>query len=33
VDVATCTIVLSRLVSDRFLSRTRSGAYVRADAV
>ena len=33
VDVATCTIVLSRLVSDRFLNRTRSGAYVRADAV
>jgi hypothetical protein len=33
VDVATCTFVLSRLVSDRFLIRTRTGAYVRADAV
>jgi Fic family protein len=33
VDVATCTAVLSRLVSDRFLIRSRSGAYVRADAV
>ena len=33
VDVATCTLVLSRLVADRFLIRTRSGAYVRTDAV
>ena len=33
VDVATCTAVLSRLVENRFLTRTRSGAYVRADAV
>jgi hypothetical protein len=33
VDAATCTAVLSRLVADRFLTRTRSGAYVRADAV
>jgi Fic family protein len=32
VDAATCTAVLSRLVADRFLTRTRSGAYVRADA-
>lgn len=33
VDAATCTAVLSRLVADRFLTRTRSGAYVRSDAV
>ena len=33
VDAATCTAVLSRLVADRFLTRTRTGAYVRADAV
>jgi Fic family protein len=33
VDAATCTAVLSRLVTDRFLIRTRSGAYVRADVV
>ena len=33
VDGATCTAVLSRLVADRFLTRTRSGAYVRTDAV
>jgi Fic family protein len=32
VDAATCTTVLSRLVADRFLTRTRSGAYVRTDA-
>jgi Fic family protein len=32
VDAATCTTVLSRLVADRFLTRTRSGAYVRSDA-
>ena len=31
VDAATCTTVLTRLVADRFLTRTRSGAYVRAD--
>jgi Fic family protein len=33
VDAATCTAVLSRLVAERFLTRTRTGAYVRADAV
>jgi Fic family protein len=33
VDAATCTAVLSRLVADRFLTRTRSGAYVRTDTV
>lgn len=33
VDAATCTDVLGRLVEDRFLMRTRSGAYVRADMV
>ena len=33
VDAGTCTYVLSRLIADRFLTRTRSGAYVRSDAV
>jgi Fic family protein len=33
VDAATCTAVLGRLVADRFLARTRSGAYVRFGAV
>jgi hypothetical protein len=33
VDAATSAEVLSRLVADRFLMRTRAGAYVRADAV
>jgi Fic family protein len=33
VDAATCTAVLSRLVAERFLTRTRTGAYVRAGAV
>jgi Fic family protein len=33
VDAATCTAVLSRLVAERFLTRTRTGAYVRADTV
>lgn len=33
VDAATCAEVLGRLVTDRFLTRTRSGAYVRVDAV
>ncbi len=30
-DAATCTSALMRLVGDRFLERTASGAYVRAD--
>jgi hypothetical protein len=33
VDAATCIEVLGRLVADRFLTRTRAGAYVRADVV
>ena len=30
-DAATCTQALMRLVADRFLTRTRHGAYVRLD--
>ena len=30
-DAATCASVLMRLVADRFLTRTRHGAYVRLD--
>jgi hypothetical protein len=30
-DAASCAAVLMRLVADRFLMRTRSGAYVRLD--
>lgn len=30
-DAATCAEVLVRLVGERFLMRTRNGAYVRAD--
>ena len=30
-DAAICAAVLMRLVSDRFLMRTRHGAYVRLD--
>ena len=30
-DAATCAEVLGRLVADRFLTRTRAGAYVRMD--
>lgn len=30
-DAATCASVLMQLVSDRFLTRTRHGAYVRLD--
>jgi hypothetical protein len=30
-DVAVCASVLMRLVSDRFLTCTRQGAYVRLD--
>lgn len=33
VDAATCAEVLGRLVADRFLTQTRAGAYVRADAI
>jgi hypothetical protein len=33
VDSATCAAVLSRLVAERFLIRTRAGAYVRSDVV
>lgn len=33
VDDATCAAVLARLVADRFLTRTRAGAYVRTDGV
>lgn len=30
-DAATCSAALMRLVADRFLTRTRHGAYVRLD--
>jgi len=30
-DMAVCASVLARLVADRFLARTRHGAYVRLD--
>ena len=30
-DAATCASVMMRLVADRFLTRTRHGAYVRLD--
>lgn len=30
-DAAICAAVLMRLVADRFLMRTRNGAYVRLD--
>ena len=30
-DAATCATALMRLVADRFLTRTRHGAYVRLD--
>jgi hypothetical protein len=30
-DAATCTTLLMRLVSDRFLVQTRRGAYMRLD--
>jgi len=33
IDAATCAEVLSRLVAERFLTRTRAGAYVRSDVV
>ena len=33
VDAATCAEVMTRLGGDRFLVRTRTGAYVRADVV
>ena len=33
VDAATCAEVLGRLVADRFLTRTRAGAYVRSGGV
>lgn len=33
VDAATCAAVMRRLVAERFLMRTRAGAYVRADVV
>lgn len=32
-DAAVCAAALMRLVSDRFLTRTRHGAYVRLDQV
>lgn len=32
-DAAICAAALMRLVSDRFLTRTRHGAYVRLDQV
>ena len=32
-DAAVCAAALMRLVSDRFLTRTRRGAYVRLDQV
>ena len=32
-DAATCTAALGRLVAERFLVRTRSGAYKRAEEV
>jgi len=32
-DAAACATALTRLVGDRFLMRTRGGAYVRADQV
>lgn len=32
-DAALCTTALARLVADRFLTRTRHGAYVRLDQV
>jgi hypothetical protein len=32
-DAAICAAVLTRLVADRFLTRTGSGAYVRLDEV
>ena len=32
-DAAICAAALMRLVSDRFLTRTRHGAYVRLDLV
>jgi Fic family protein len=33
IDAATCAAVLGRLVAERFLIRTRAGAYVRSDVV
>jgi hypothetical protein len=33
IDAATCTVALGRLVGDRFLVRTRTGAYKRAEQV
>ncbi len=33
IDAAICAAVLMRLVTDRFLIRTRQGAYVRLDQV
>jgi Fic family protein len=32
-DAATCAVALRRLVAERFLVRTRSGAYKRAEQV
>ena len=32
-DAAVCAAALMRLVADRFLTRTRHGAYVRLDLV
>jgi hypothetical protein len=32
-DAATCAAALARLVSERFLTRTLGGAYVRRDLV
>jgi hypothetical protein len=32
-DAAVCAAALGRLVADRFLTRTHTGAYVRADQV
>ncbi len=33
IDAATCTAALGRLVAERFLVRTRTGAYKRAEQV
>lgn len=33
IDAATCTAALGHLVADRFLVRTRAGAYKRAEQV